>query len=77
MSTTERPPLVTDEHLEYLDDLRDSGTVNMFGARPYLQEAFELDRGMASKILSYWTETFEERGCAETDAKGGERNGFS
>lgn len=56
MSTRqERPALVSDEHLEYLDELRASGETNMFGARPYLMRAFpELDRNDALTILNYW-----------------------
>ena len=36
----ERPDIVTDEHLEYLDDLRESGVTNMFGAGSYLEDNF-------------------------------------
>lgn len=40
----DRPAYLTDDHLEYLDGLRESGATNMFGARPYLMEEFpELD----------------------------------
>lgn len=54
-----RPNYVTDEHLEYLDELRESGITNMFGARPYLQRAFDmLDKKLAGKILTYWMESF-------------------
>jgi len=35
-TTTERPEIVTDEHLDYLDELRESGVTNMFGAGAYL-----------------------------------------
>ena len=28
------------EYFEFLNELRDSGVTNMFGAAPYLQEAF-------------------------------------
>ena len=55
----ERPEFVTDEHLEYLDDLRESGETNMLSAYPYLEAWFDdLDRRDARKVLSYWTETF-------------------
>lgn len=55
-------PTVTDEMLEFLDDLRDSGETNMFGASPYLREEFpHLDREGARKVLSRWMETFSER----------------
>lgn len=56
--TTARPEVVTDEYLEYLDDLRESGIVNMFGARPYLQEEFDLSKEDASVVLNYWMKTF-------------------
>jgi hypothetical protein len=64
MSTVERPEYVTDEHLEYLDDLRESGATNMFGAAPYLADAFEIDKKQAREILSYWMKTFGERRSA-------------
>ncbi len=57
----ERPSEVEDEHLEYLDDLRESGVCNMFGAAGYLEEDFGLDRKAAYKILTYWMHTFSER----------------
>lgn len=61
-NTTERPPFVTDEHLEYLDELRESGEINMFGARPYLLLAFpDLSENEAAKVLTYWMYTFSER----------------
>lgn len=57
----ERPEQVEDEHLEFLDDLRESGEINMFGAVPYLQEMFKLSRGDARVIVSYWMKSFGER----------------
>ena len=36
----ERPKFITEEHLEYLDELRESGITNMYGARPYLINEF-------------------------------------
>ena len=50
--------LVTDEHLEYLDDLRNSGETNMFGAGKYVERKFALGRREARTILSYWMESF-------------------
>jgi len=58
----EKPKKLTKEHLKYLDNLRKSGAVNMFGARSYLQDAFpELENNEAKNILSYWMKTFSER----------------
>lgn len=48
----ERPEFCTNEHLRWLDDLRESGKTNMFGARPYLMEEFEeLTEAEAGAIL--------------------------
>lgn len=58
----EKPELMTEEHLEYLDELRESGVTNMFGAASYLQNAFdELSNKDAKAILGYWMHTFSER----------------
>jgi hypothetical protein len=55
-----RPTFVTDEHLQYLDNLRESGECNMFGARPYLTNEFpDLDIIQAMSVLNYWMETFD------------------
>ena len=53
-----RPDYVTDEHLTFLDELRESGIINMFGARPYLKEVFELGEKESRNILQYWMKTF-------------------
>lgn len=49
------------EYFEYLDNLRESGETNMFGAGPYLQEEFGLEKAEACKILTKWMETFSTR----------------
>ena len=57
-----QPEALTDEHLEYLDDLKDSGVTNMFGARPHLLSEFpELSEKEGATILCYWMKTFSER----------------
>lgn len=53
-----RPEGLTEDHLKYLDDLRESGVTNMFGATPFLQEEFGLDQKTARSYLVYWMETF-------------------
>lgn len=57
----ERPESVTDEHLEYLDDLRECGVTNMFAGGGYLQRDFGIERKEAGEILSYWMDSFGER----------------
>ena len=41
-------------HFEFLSDLRDSGTTNMFGAAPILADAFGMDKKEAGEILADW-----------------------
>ena len=44
----------------FLNNLRESGVTNMFGAVPYLIEEFpELNRSKAKSILSDWMKNFE------------------
>ena len=43
---------------DYLVKLRDSGATNMFGATPYLQSAFQIDRHTARDVLLDWMESF-------------------
>ena len=58
---TKRPNNVSDMHLIYLDDLRESGKTNMYGAGQYLEAAFGIDSSMASKILAYWMGSFGDK----------------
>jgi len=46
---------------QYLDDLRESGQVNMFGSGVYIQEAFGLTRYEARDVVLEWMKTFGER----------------
>jgi len=46
---------------QYLDDLRESGQVNMFGSGAYLQSAFGLSRYEAKDVVMEWMKTFGER----------------
>jgi hypothetical protein len=65
MNQAVKPDFVDDEtleeYLEYLDELRESGETNMFGARPYLMDEFDLNKDEAGKVLHYWMATFGER----------------
>lgn len=48
-----------EEYYAYLDALRESGVTNMFGAAPYLQQEFGLDRYEARKVLLQWMDSFK------------------
>lgn len=45
----------------FLDRLRESGRTNMFGAAPYVQNAFGLSQKEARQAVSSWMKTFGER----------------
>lgn len=42
----------------YLEKLRRSGVINMFGASPYLMEEFGLSRIEARNVLKDWIENY-------------------
>ena len=45
----------------FLDKLRESGSINMFGAAPYIVEEFGVTRKEAKSFLLNWMQTFDER----------------
>lgn len=53
-----RPSGISDDMLVYLDDLRESGETNMFGAASYVDDAFEVGMSTAKEVVKYWMETF-------------------
>jgi hypothetical protein len=48
-------------YFEYLDDLRESGVTNMWGAGAYLEDAFSLSRNDARDVLLNWMNTYNQR----------------
>ena len=58
----EKPEYLTEEHLRYLDQLRESGVTNMFGAVPFILLEFpDLTKQQAKHVLIYWMKTFGDR----------------
>lgn len=51
----------TQEVFSFLDALRESGATNMFGAAPYIQREFGVDRTRARDLLLEWMESFSSR----------------
>lgn len=49
-----------EKEFNYLEELRQSGATNMFGATPFLQHAFGYDKDTARKILQEWMNRYEE-----------------
>lgn len=44
---------------EFLDELRDSGKTNMYGAVPYLTETFGMNNMVAKSLLKQWMKQTE------------------
>ena len=45
-------------YFEFLDDLRETGDINMFGAAGVLVEVFDITKQEARDILSAWMKQF-------------------
>lgn len=43
---------------EFLDNLRESGQINMFGASPVIAEVFGLDKKDSREVVSAWMKNF-------------------
>ena len=44
-----------EEYFKFLDELRETGITNMFGAGPYLEDAYpELNRQEAKAVVREW-----------------------
>jgi hypothetical protein len=54
MTETIYGKVLTQEHHDYLIDLRDSGETNMWGAAPYIQREFGVQYVEAKNILLEW-----------------------
>ena len=50
------------EVLEYLNMLRDSGITNMFGATPYIEGEYGLNKKESRRLLSLWMKNFNDEG---------------
>lgn len=50
-----------EEIFQFLDNLRESGGINMFGAAPVVQDAYGLTRNEARSYVTDWMRTYSER----------------
>jgi hypothetical protein len=57
------------EFFTFSDELRASGVTNMFGAAPYVEEEFGLERKEADVVLNEWMRTFSREKAAAERAK--------
>ena len=47
-----------EEFFWVLDNIRESGKMNMFGAPKWLEENMDLTKAQAKQVFMAWTETF-------------------
>ena len=60
MAEIQRPDCVEDEHLEFLNDLRESATRNIAASFIDLSEQYpDLGRANAKIVARYWMKTFK------------------
>lgn len=55
--------------LEFLNILRESGAVNMYGSTDYIIEEFNVSRKEAVQLLSLWMKNFNKEGNYDTIKK--------
>ena len=60
MTQAESTP-TQEEVFAFLDDLRDTGSLNMYAAAPYLQATFGIPRHLARQWLSEWMHAYPSR----------------
>lgn len=58
---TEKPENCTNDHLVFLDKLREEGSVNMYGSGINVAAEYNISIPQANKIVAYWMSTFSER----------------
>ena len=51
---------MNEDHRQFLNELRDSGIVNMFGSMPYVRDQFGLSKAEATTIVLEWMKTFRK-----------------
>jgi hypothetical protein len=51
-----------DKYYQYLEELRDSGEINMWGAGAHLEAEFDLSRKEAKDVLLTWIRSFNKGG---------------
>ena len=57
----DKPKGLKDDHLEWLDDFRESGHHNMYDAPRFIMAHFGLNKQDAFKYVEYWMATYKDR----------------
>jgi len=58
---------ISNEVFLYLEELRESGITNMFGAHQYVMEDFEVSKAMAIKLVKTWMDNYNNKENKEWD----------
>jgi antitoxin component HigA of HigAB toxin-antitoxin module len=62
---------ISNEVFLYLEELRESGVTNMFGAHQYVMEDFEISKPLAIKLVKTWMDSYnEEKTMVESKSNG-------
>ena len=51
-----------EKYFEFLNNLRESGEINMFGAPAVLREVFDLSKQESYDVFTAWAEQFSKQG---------------
>lgn len=62
--------MVNNEYWIFLEKLRRSGVTNMFGAAPYLMDAFDVEYDEAKNILLDWMKHYNRDDYEDMEYKG-------
>jgi uncharacterized protein YciI len=58
---TSKGTRMNEDHRQFLNELRDSGIVNMFGSMTYVRDQFGLSKAEATAIVLEWMKTFRKQ----------------
>ena len=51
---------ISNEVFLYLEELKESGETNMYGAHQYVMEDFEISKPLAIKLVKTWMDSYNE-----------------
>ena len=53
--------VMDEKYINYLNDLRESGETNMFGAAIYVEQTFGVSKDESRKIVKHWMKNFKNK----------------
>lgn len=58
--------VMDEKYINYLNDLRESGETNMFGAAIYVEQTFGVSKDESRKIVKHWMKNFKNKNELKT-----------